>query len=424
MAECIVPLVAEVGFELCRVKREGSLGGYMCEILTENLSEKEKTSYRCPRCEGIMKDCSNYEGEQMCACCLRVGEQLQSNEPIRITIKSLKCSCPLFKRGCDWLGKLGNVEYHLAVCEYVYVSCELMCGVVLTRDEMRRHVREECTQREEACWHCSGMHKVCEMAEHVEVCGKVEVMCELGCGTRVKREDTLYHRQSECSEETVMCPYVKYGCEVVELKRRELKQHLEENRLLHTEMKLDTLEEQTEMRFNSMVESFKQQIEDLECKLNLKCKKEFLIEENQFRFEGTVKWNIKNIQNYFKPNVIFPTPGSNVSKEFAVGKYPFTLSYVTNAKYFHIHFIPSKLSNHDMLIWPLRVLIITRVICHVDIKNSQISKTPLIEIHRKDYGKPSSRVQICFIPLSFNLKDFIWFDNLEVEVTLHILKNK
>ena len=243
-----VPLEPESGTELCRVKLEGgSLGGYRSDILTENLSKRERVIYKCTRCNGIMKDASiSNTGKQICVYCKREDENTNPHEFINDTILSLKCACPLFKRGCEWLGRLEIVENHLTTCGHVYESCQLLCGAVTTRDEMGRHVRKECSQREEACLHCSGVHKVCEMVDHVKVCGKVEVLCELGCGTRMRHESILCHRDSECSEESVVCPYEKYRCEVVGLKRRELKKHLEENRLLHTELKLTALEEKFE----------------------------------------------------------------------------------------------------------------------------------------------------------------------------------
>ena len=41
-----IGLLAEVGGELCRVKRGGGLlGGYKCDILTENFSERELSTY-------------------------------------------------------------------------------------------------------------------------------------------------------------------------------------------------------------------------------------------------------------------------------------------------------------------------------------------------------------------------------------------
>ena len=407
MAERIVPPVAEVSIELCRVKGEGgSLRGYIREMITENLSERERTIYRCPRCEGIMKDCSTTEkGEQLCACCLGVGEESHSNEPIRIKILSLKCSCPLSKRGCDWLDKLGNVEDHLAVCQYVYESCVLMCGVVLTRDEMIRHVREECTQREEACLHCSRIYEVCEMAEHVEVCGKVEVMCELGCGTRMRHGDTLCHRHNECSEDTVMCPYVKYGCKAMELKQRELRQHLEENRLLHTEMKSNApLAENNQ--------SLRNQIESLNVKLEMKDKEiKFLIEEVQYEREETVRWRIQRILEYFKPNQGNYVLLQKFSRQLESVLFPFTfrLSHTTNATHFNIYF------NHSKIPWYLNIprgpnfyhiklVFFVRVICHIGIEHSLLYKSPIVEI-RDPYSAETNK--ICSIPLSTDLKGFL-----------------
>ena len=192
-----VGLLAEVGAELCRVKRRGGLlGGYKCDILTENLSERELSTYMCPRCEGIMKDSSiSSKEEQLCACCIGEDEKLQCNAPIYSTILSLKCSCPLIKRGCDWLGTVESVENHLDTCGHVYVACELMCGEVLARNKMRRHSRKECPLREKACPHCSEMYTVCEMAEHVKACGMVKMKCELGCGTRASREYAVSQKE-------------------------------------------------------------------------------------------------------------------------------------------------------------------------------------------------------------------------------------
>ena len=140
-ATSIVPLAAEVGDELCRVKlQEGSLGGYKREILTEKLTEREVAIYKCPRCEGIMKDGSiSDKGEQFCACCFKEGEEAHCDAPVRNTILSLKCCCPLSNRGCDWMGKLESVENHLSTCGRMYALCELMCDVVSTRDEMKIH---------------------------------------------------------------------------------------------------------------------------------------------------------------------------------------------------------------------------------------------------------------------------------------------
>ena len=446
MATSVVPLVAEVGTELGRVKLEGGLlGGYRCEILTENLTEREAAMFKCPRCEGIMKEGSmSNKGEQLCVCCFREGEQPLCDSPVRNTILSLKCSCPLFKRGCEWLGRLENVENHLTTCGQVYVSCELRCGVVSTRDEMRRHVKEECLQRKEACFHCSEVYKVCEIVEHVEVCEKVEVMCELGCGTCVPRESILYHRESECSEETVVCPYEKYKCGVVGLKRRELKQHLEESRMLHFELKLEQtelklektelkleqtelkhnkIEEQTRLDINTMgetVKSLQNQIIVLESRMKIKDAEMGFLKETVGVREEKVKCSIENILNLFSSNEICSYMFLPFCT-FVVAGYQFHLKHANDLLNFRIFCYISKGENHDSLRWPLKAMFITRVICHRNDKHSLIQKSPIIEYQKKEFY---SDRRICSIPRSTNLKDFIRSDNLDLEFTICLLKSK
>ena len=408
-----VPLEPETGTELCRVKLEGgSLGGYRSDILTENLSEREGAIYECTKCNGIMKDASlGKAGEQLCSCCIKKREQSLPNANVRNTILSLKCACPLSKRGCEWLGRLESVENHLTTCGHVYESCQLLCGVVTARDEMGRHVQEECSQREEACLHCSGVHKVCEMVEHVKVCGKVFVLCELGCGTRVRRESILFHLSSECSEESVVCPYEKYRCEVVGLKRRELKQHLEENRCLHTELKLTDLEE----KFENYVKNTEKKIECLEIELKMK-DRETLKDAQLIRHESTLKWTINAFANKFQANLL-----RDHSDYYIVAGYRFKLVHSSDAHNFIIEFGPRGGFHDDSLEWPFKVIFITRVVCHRDIKNSLIFKSPLIVLSKEQLNRLNSK--IASIPLSTNLKEFIESDSLELEVAVRILKN-
>ena len=420
-----VPLEPETGTELCRVRLEGgSLGGYRSDILTENLSEREKAIYKCTRCNGIMKDASiSNIGKQLCVCCKRKDEQIIPNENVRNTILSLKCACPLSKRGCEWLGRLEILENHLTTCGHVYESCQLLCGVVTTRDEMGRHVREECSQREEACLHCSGVHKVCEMVEHVKVCGKVFVLCELGCGTRVCRESILFHLSSECSEESVVCPYEKYRCEVVGLKRRELKKHLEENRLLHTELKLTAFEEKFAESICKIVkknELLEKKVESSENELKMNAKEIELLKEVQVRHESKVKWTISDFRKKFMPmrNCILS------ADLYIVAGYRFKLVHSSDALNFIIKFDVRRGDNYDSLEWPFKAIFITRVVCHRDIKNSLIFKSPLIVLSKEQYTRLIHIYdKIASIPFSTDLKEFIESDSLELEITVRILKN-
>ena len=380
--------MAEVDTELCRVKQQGgSLGGYKREILTEDLSEREVKTFRCGVCEGIMKDGSiSSKGEQLCACCIKGGKKSHYNAPIRDTILSLKCRCPLSTRGCDWLGTLENIENHLTTCGHVSVTCELKCKMVLKRNEMLEHVLEKCPLRKIACLHCTGKYKACEMEEHVKVCKKVEMLCELGCGVLVCRENIVSHREKDCPEEIVKCPYKKYKCEV-ELKRRELEQHLETNRMLHMELKLEMLENQLTAKDKEI---------------------QFLKREVQIRQEVTIKWKIN-----------IPNDEIKYTKNLSLAGYHFSLGHQTDGKKSTIYFYPIKSPGHDILDWPLRVMFQTK---YTDNRRRELI-SPMIEIQKEDCGFFSSyKKEICSIPTD-HLMDPL-HGTLNLEVTIRILKNK
>ena len=411
-----------------------------------------------------MKDASiSNIGEQLCGFCKQGDELINPHaEFLRNTILSLKCACPLSKRGCEWLGRLEIVENHLTTCDHMYESCQLLCGVMTTRDEMGRHVREECSQREETCLHCSGMYKVCEMVEHVKVCGKVFVLCELGCGTRVRRESILFHLESECSEESVVCPYEKYRCEVVGLKRLELKQHLEENKMLHIELKLNSMEhnylgknvllerqiQELESKFKIEMDFKTRELNAMEEKFETSAKKiEFLEKENEtlkkdvrslkeidvrfekqnelfqgiiIRHKSGVILTVKEIPEKFKPNL-----GYCNLDFYDVAGYRFALFHRTDSLNFMIEFNPQDGDNYNSLEWPFKAIFITKLICNTSTKkDSLIFQTPVIVIQGIEFtGYPIIYKQIASIPLSTDLKGFIKSDKLDFEITVQILKN-
>ena len=224
--KCIECLQPEIGRELCLVKGKScGYRGYKRDILTENLSEREITMFVCTRCQGVMVEvCLSSDGEQFCSCCKTEGEQTHPNLKMDNTIHSFKCSCPLIVRGCKWLGALGDCEEHLDTCGYVLETCKLRCGVVLQRDELKVHEKENCPQRIVECEHCSREMKSCELATHLEMCPKMEVSCELECGKRLCRENIPQHLKQECGMVVETC---RLGCGV-EMTRDELKIHVTE----------------------------------------------------------------------------------------------------------------------------------------------------------------------------------------------------
>ena len=245
------------------------------------------------------------------------------NVPVRNMVNLLKCSCPLSERGCTWIGILKECEIHLGTCGYVgdkcmlgceevlhrnqlnvhkdscpcrevkcehcfrefkfrdmpkhlkecpkmKVSCELNCGIVMlredltqhlkqdcgmmvepctlgcgvrmTRDELKIHVINTCVQRKVSCEYCWEILKFCNMSNHLEKCPKMEVSCELKCGVVMCREDVTQHVEQDCVEKEIECHFAKYKCEVTSIKRKYLSQHLEEKETKHLGLKLSEFE--------------------------------------------------------------------------------------------------------------------------------------------------------------------------------------
>ena len=231
-------LKPEIGRELCRMKifrggdygkdmQSGDYGGYKKEILTENITEREKGILICRKCKGIMKEaCISERGEQLCSCCCEKSITKGPHTAIREMVSSLKCSCPLIERGCKWLGTLESCENHLDTCGYVYETCKLNCEEVLRREELERHEKENCTQRIVKCDHCDENFISRELNGHLEKCPKMKVACILlGCSTKITRKNMQLHLEYDCGMVKEMC---KLGCgeEVI---RHKLGIHEKEN---------------------------------------------------------------------------------------------------------------------------------------------------------------------------------------------------
>ena len=230
--------------DLCRVERKnGKYGGYNKDILTENLTERDYALLVCEICEGIMREaCLSNNGERFCSCCevktpkpkryrlfrkpsIRFrSHSIQSpNIAVRKMINSLKCSCPLSGRGCEWLGTINDCEYHLDMCGYVSDKC-LNCGTVLQRNELNIYEEEKCPQCTVKCEHCNEEFSFGELTIHLGKCPKMKVSCKLKCGAVIYLEDMAQHLEHECDLVEETC---ELGCGT-KLTRSEVKVHVTE----------------------------------------------------------------------------------------------------------------------------------------------------------------------------------------------------
>jgi len=164
-----------------------------------------------------------------CPVC-RVGDFLTvRNKLSHRELKSLHVMCANNERGCEWQGKLSNINEHITNddtgCPFEDVSCPNICGKVLQRQYLANHVETECPRREVRCKYChiSGGHYFIEN-EHKEKCPKFPLPCPNECEAGdVLRENMETHRK-ECPLEMVQCEYHDVGCEERMMRKRK-KEH-------------------------------------------------------------------------------------------------------------------------------------------------------------------------------------------------------
>ena len=410
MAEkCVESLQPEIGRELCLVKgKNGEFLGYKRDILIENLSERENTMFVCIRCQGIMREvCTSNRGEQFCSCCKKEGEQANLNLQMDSMILSFKCSCPLIARGCGWVGALGGCQDHLDTCGYVYETCKLRCGVVLQRNELKVHEKENCTQHIVECKHCRQDFKSCELTNHLGVCPRMKVSCELGCDVIVCREDITQHLEVDCPEKELECPFAKYKCEMRLIKRKNMSKHLEEKRIEHLELKINSMEEseiiakQKISEQSAMIETMSQEFKSLNKKMqHLCCQKNDLISQEIKSLNK--KMQIIQCINHIPIKLEWritelPDFKSNIKETFLVAGYHLEFElcrYYTFSGWILIKIRPLTGWYYEELKWPFKAKFITHLKSQLNPKDTNEYKSEIIIMEKKDFNSDSNKSSV------------------------------
>ena len=217
---------------------KNTFAGYRRELLVDSLSEIEIDFYVCTECKGVMRNACQTGEEQnpVCEVCVKEGVPSQSMVKSRNKILELQAKCPLATRGCEWNGKIAEIEEHLFVCEKVVVACYNICGVILPKSELNLHLTEYCEKRRVTCKHCNEYLMYKELTNHYQECLEYQFPCPNNCNVNVERKLLDLHLELECPNMVVNCPYKKFGCGK-EVLRRDLEDHKKSNQIQHLESK-------------------------------------------------------------------------------------------------------------------------------------------------------------------------------------------
>ena len=274
------------------------MAGYDCTFV--DVVGKEFKCKKCSlvACKATLTDCC---GETFCEGCIT--SAIEQKEPCphcrekkfhhfnqvkhQHHIAGLQVFCRRKERGCDWTGRLDQLETHLDPnldhCQYVDTDCPLNCGTQVAKNELEDHILNKCLKREHFCRYCSHKASFEEIEDqHIDVCEYVPLQCPNRCGVTCEREHMEGHLKT-CPLQEISCEFSSVGCKE-EFKREDQEKHNKENIQQHLSLVLEC-HRKTE---DEKLEAQKKKLEAQEKKLEAQEKK---LEYQQAEYE-------KNVQDF------------------------------------------------------------------------------------------------------------------------------
>ena len=226
-------------------------GGYDCELVHPPPSHIQT---ECSICLNILKDpcivsCCGHkfcrdciEGVRRNTCPLCNEEfSFMREQSLDRALMDFDVFCSAKPQGCQWTGKLRDLEKHLnrsystdnqlSGCQFVEVKCvHPQCRLSLQRQLIAAHQTDQCKKRPFSCNYCQAYVSTFEDVthEHYPKCAKYPVPCPNGCSTPdIERQALDQHLKDECPLTVVSCPYRYAGCGET-LPRRDMAQHAQD----------------------------------------------------------------------------------------------------------------------------------------------------------------------------------------------------
>lgn len=157
---------------------------------------------------------------------------------ITLILDKQKVSC---KNSCGWIGTVTQLSSHLIEeCKKVPINCENTgCDIVILRNEKEKH-DSVCDFRLITCPFCEIKISYISQKTHDNTCPKIRVDCSQMCGYVIERCELDRHINNTCENSLVECIYYKLGCEYKFL-RKDLNEHLSKNMLTHNKYMVDNM---------------------------------------------------------------------------------------------------------------------------------------------------------------------------------------
>ena len=199
--------------------------------------------YVCPLCKGVLLDPrQDKKGHVFCKRCIDkhilnsskcpldnhelTKDKLDSILFIINILDKQTVFCKNRVRDCEWKGNLKLLDSHLEnQCIKQFLCCPNDgCQIKVIREFLNTHL-ECCNYRLVNCNYCFKDTCLQRLNIHYNDCAKYPLDCIQQCEKMIQRCEMDYHIKNQCENTLLNCPYNKFGCISVFLKK-ELKDHL------------------------------------------------------------------------------------------------------------------------------------------------------------------------------------------------------
>lgn len=233
------------------------IGEYICQICHEIARDCVEVS--CGNGHIFCNDCIRYHFEingRSCPADRSRNIKLAPNDFVRRKILSSDVHCKYNKFGCQWIGALRQWRHHWESCTYAPIKVERFfvslysiashvlspiqcqyCQMEVSSKLLDEHM-EHCEEFLVACPWCNTMFCRKLLSEHMTSCYCKPKRCPNGCSIELPGNTLKDHLDHHCPERLVDCPMNRYGCSV-QLKWKEISQHLESQKLEHLESQME-----------------------------------------------------------------------------------------------------------------------------------------------------------------------------------------
>ena len=277
--------------------------------------------------------------------------------------------CPLVQRGCDWRGKLSEVEGHIKRCGFFRLKCTNGCPIVYQRMDREKH-EVTCTAKEQECKYCGKRMAGKDLMNHeTSECSETPLECPHHCSRgSIPRKEYNEHTIEQCLAMIVQCPFMKFGCYTA-LMKEDMDAHVEKEQARHMGYlcdKVSILEGEKEECVNKIEElsseseaqkTFNQQLQyelqSLHQQMMAISLDTSVLHQDAAASNGTITWHVPAIKARWNRNEMKLTSKPLYS---APKGYKFVMEIDTcvaeEANYLSVYVRPMRGEFDLMMIWP------------------------------------------------------------------------